>query len=320
MKPMRAFGWFEVDHVADRIAFWRSVSPCGTVCRMGSSSEVASVESLVERWLDGDDVEISIIGSGEICVVVGWPTTKPDVVYKRLPPDDTDRLEDYASTIERYETELRRRGVEVAPTECCLLETDSGSVLYLRQPRYPSNSIIVEKLRQSNEIPAVFDQVLDAIDIADRSIGVDAQLSNWVDLDGRATLIDTSTPFLVNNDGQHLLDVGVVLRPFPTLLRPVLRRWVVPDIVEQYHDPRRIALDLVANLVKERLADRIETICRHIGARYGAPITMDEATAHYRHDAKLWTTIQRAKQSQRWWEQRIRRRTYPFLIPDDIER
>jgi len=41
---------------------------------------------------------------------------------------------------------------------------------------------------------------------------------------------------------------------------------------------------------------------------------------YYRSDARLWELMLRLRRADRWWQRRIRRRTYPFLLPGHIER
>jgi hypothetical protein len=51
-----------------------------------------------------------------------------------------------------------------------------------------------------------------------------------------------------------------------------------------------------------------------------AEITEDEVRRYYRSDARLWELMLRLRRADRWWQRRIRRRTYPFLLPGHIER
>ncbi len=283
---------------------------------------IEELERRIQSILRGQSTDLRVIGAGEICVVVAWPPEQPCSAMKRLPPHDAASLTAYAESIAEYEAALRSRGIAVAP---CEFETHAplgarSAVLYLKQPLYQPSSLLVEIARSSAALPPGIDQVLDAIGRIDERLGLDAQLSNWVDVDGVSHLIDTSTPFMRDDAGTDRMDVSIVLRPFPAVVRPVLRSFVVPGLLDRYHQPRAVALDLVANLIKERLDTLVEPLCERIGASFGEPITPEEVRNYYRSDARLWSAIQSAKRSQRWWERTIRRRTYPFLIPDRLDR
>jgi hypothetical protein len=284
-------------------------------------SSLAELECQIQALLQNQPSSLQVIGAGEICVVVAWPLEAPVSAMKRLPPHDLDALTSYSESIAAYEHELRCRGIAVAPCEFEFHTPPQGpAVLYLRQPLYANTSLLVQILRRGSHLPDIIDQVLDAIEQIDGRVGLDAQLSNWVDVDGHATLIDTSTPFLRSEHGVDSIDAAMLLRPFPAIVRPALRRLVVPGIVNRYHTPRAAGVDLVANLHKEHLEQFIEPLCARIGTRFGEAITPDEARKYYRSDARLWSAIQAAKRSQRRWERTVRGRTYPFLIPERIQR
>jgi hypothetical protein len=55
-------------------------------------------------------------------------------------------------------------------------------------------------------------------------------------------------------------------------------------------------------------------------ARFTPAITLDEVRRTYVADARMWLLLQRLRRLDRAWHRRIRRRTYPFLLPGRIER
>lgn len=287
------------------------------------TAQLQELESLVGRHLAGENVDIPILAAGEITVVLRWPMTDPQWVCKRLPPaNGRSRLMAYAANIDRYEELVRARGIVVAPSQRVVISNDSGAdVLYVIQPLYPPQTLASAILRAAEppHVPPVVVQIIDAMEEIDATLGVDGQLSNWAWHDDRATLIDTTTPF-IQSDGRSVIDIDIILLPFPAAARPLLRRWVVPDVLGRYHRPRDVAIDLLANLHRERLAEWIEPISELIGDRFGPPITREEVDEYYGGDAKLWTAVQAAKRSQRWWQQSVRRQQYPFLLPERIER
>jgi hypothetical protein len=156
--------------------------------------------------------------------------------------------------------------------------------------------------------------------VVDERVGLDAQLSNWAVSDGRLTYFDVTTPLLRRADGSEALDTGVFLASLPWMLRAPVRRFVLADIMERYHDPRTVVLDLAANLVKEQLDDRIGPVLAAVGDRVDPALTEAEVRADYRSDARTWSLLQSLRRADRSWQQRVRRRTYPFLLPARIER
>ena len=287
------------------------------------TSALQELESLVVRHLTGEPVQIPVLAAGEITVVLRWPPTDPQWVCKRLPPsNDRARLLRYADDIERYEALVAERGIVVAPSQRAVITNSIGAhVLYVMQPLYAPDALASAILRSAEPptVPPVVVQIIEALEQIDDTLGVDGQLSNWAWDEGRATLIDTTTPFL-QTGGRSEIDIDVILLPFPAVARPALRRWVAPGVLGRYHRPRDVAVDLLANFHRERLSQWVDPVAEVIGDRFGAPITREEVDEYYRADAKLWTSVQAAKRSQRWWQRTVRRQQYPFLLPERIER
>ena len=49
-------------------------------------------------------------------------------------------------------------------------------------------------------------------------------------------------------------------------------------------------------------------------------ISLREVDRYYESDAYLWEFLQRLRRADRFWQRRVRRRTYQFLLPGRIER
>jgi len=103
-------------------------------------------------------------------------------------------------------------------------------------------------------------------------------------------------------------------------MRAPVRRFLLDEILSHYHAPRPVLLDVVANLHKEHLAAAIPAVLDAINRHVDPPITPDEAHRYYRRDALMWEVLQRLRRADRWWQRRVRRRRYPFLLPGSIER
>jgi hypothetical protein len=95
---------------------------------------------------------------------------------------------------------------------------------------------------------------------------------------------------------------------------------VAPSIVANYHDRRRVLTDVVANLYKERLERWIPAFLGRVNRSVELEISVEEAVAYYRNDARLWSVLQLLRRMDRWWQRHVRWRVYPTLLPGEIRR
>ncbi len=292
---------------------------------MITDDELASLEVDVERALaQGVGAGLKVLGYGEISLVLGWPAEAPRWACKRLPPlPSVGAAVDYARTLVRYLDLLAERGVQVVDTEVRQVALRDGAVaVYCVQPVLPVGSIATDVVRaEPDRAAAVLGEIVDHIfTVTDARVGLDAQLSNWAATEGRLAYLDVTTPLVRGPDGREELDTDVFLASFPWLLRAPVKRFVVPDVIERYHHPRTVVLDLAANLVKERLEQHIPAVLALVGDRVDPPLTDDEVRADYRSDSRTWAALQMMRRADRAWQRRVRRRPYPFLLPDRIDR
>jgi hypothetical protein len=286
---------------------------------MITDDELDELERAVELALrSGDASGLSLLGEGEISLVLA-AGSEPGWACKRLPPFATAEAADrYTSTIGRYIDELERRGVDVVHTEVRRVDgTDGTVVLYCVQPVMPKTNLAVDIARdEPDRAPALIADVIDTVfTTIDARIGLDAQLSNWAVVDGRLTYFDITTPLMRGADGVSELDADVFLASLPWALRAPVRRFVLPGILERYHDPRTVSLDLASNLIKEHLDDLVPAVLDSTAGRVATPLSEEEVRADRRSDARLWATLQAVRRADRAWQRHVRRRPYPFLLP-----
>ena len=112
----------------------------------------------------------------------------------------------------------------------------------------------------------------------------------------------------------------MLIASYPWVLRPPLRRFAAPPIAAAYCDPRTVLLDLAANLHKERLTEWIPAVLEAANRELSVPLTAGEVDSYYRSNARLWEVMLRLRRADRWWQRRVRRRTYPFLLPGPTRR
>lgn len=289
---------------------------------------LAELEGDVHRALaSGTPGPLRVLGYGEISMVLGWPADAPRVACKRLPPFPSASAADaFEATLHAYLDRLAQRGVDVVDTTVHRITSaaarNGAVVVYCVQPVLPEDVLAPAVVRAGGTragelLRAIVDRTACVVD---RNIGFDAQLSNWATVDGRLRYFDVTTPLLRGVEGVPELDTDVFLASLPWLLRAPVRRFVVPDIIERYHDVRRVLSDLAANLVKERLDSWIPTVVDAANGHLDVPLTEAQVRADYRSDARTWAALQAVRRVDRVWQTRVRRRPYPFLLPDRIER
>ena len=292
---------------------------------MIESVDLAALDRQVDVALArGDESGLRIIGYGEISIVLGWPLDEPRWACKRLPLFPSDAAaDDYAATLDGYLAEVRARDVDVVDTEVQRVGQADGRVaVYCVQPVLAPGTLAVDVVRHGGAPgEEVLTDIVEAVfRVVDEHVGLDAQLSNWGMADGRLSYFDVTTPLLRRPDGSEALDAGLFLASLPWLLQAPVRRFLLPDIIERYHRSRSVVLDLAANLIKERLDGHIHTVLSAVADRVDPPLTEDEVRADYRRDARTWALLLSLRRADRVWQQRVRRRRYPFLLPGPIER
>lgn len=286
--------------------------------------ELAALEAEVARaFATGDASSLRVLGYGEISSVVAWPVAGGEVATKRLPPfRDEAQLAAYAACLDDYLAALDGAGIEPVATELQALPADAGLIAYLVQPILPADSLGPARFAAAGERDAValFEQLLDAVFafVADGR-GLDGQLSNWVFGD-RLGYLDVSTPLLRDDAGAERLDQSLFMASLPWAVRPVVRRFLLREILDKYYQPRGVILDLLGNLYKERLDALIPILLPVANARLDRPIEPAKIESYYRGDARSWALLQRLRKIDRAWQRHIRRRPYPFLLPGPITR
>jgi hypothetical protein len=288
--------------------------------------DLAGLEQAVQGALAaGDERGLHVLGYGEMTCVVAWPRADGPWACKRLPVfADDAQLDHYRAVFDDYLTTLGERGVLVHPTTLEHVPAADGNLAgYCVQRKVDAAAHAPALLRDATDQAgrALLAGILDHIGatISDR-VGLDAQLSNWFVEDGELRYVDVTTPLLRDDAGRERLDTELFMASLPAFARPLVRRFALATILDPYYVTRRATLDLLANLHKEGLAAWTPIAVELANARLGTDFTVDEIARYYRRDARLWGALQRVRRADRWWQRRVRRRPYPFLIPEKIDR
>lgn len=288
--------------------------------------DLSGLEDEVQRALARrDDRSLHVLGHGEISSVVAWPMADGPWACKRLPVfDNAARFEAYRSCFDDCVRTLSARGVTVHDSHLEVVHLHDGRVIgYCVQPALPPESLAPARLRDGSRVEGrellatVVGHLANAIG---PDLGLDAQLSNWADVDNTLVYLDVTTPLVRDAQGVDRLDTDLFLASMPAALRPLVRRFVLTGIVDTYYTPRLAALDLLGNLHKEELADWVPVALDVVNERLDLSLTERDVRRYYRRDAVVWTLFQRFRRVDRAWQHHVRRRTYPFLLPARIDR
>lgn len=290
------------------------------------SSDLVVLEAAVQRALDTlDESELTILGYGEVSLVLGWPRDAPRFACKRLPLfSDRAAFDRYEAVVHRYVARLADADVTVVESTLHALPRADGRIAaYLVQPVLPADRLGPGLLRAANPdhghplLGVIFDHVMR---VASPTLALDEQLANWAWIDGVAIQIDVTTPFMRDETGSDELDFGLFTAALPWLARRPVERFVVGGVLGNFHEPRSALLDFLGNLKKERLEAWLPYAIAEANRRVEPPITRKEVDTAYAADARVWATILRIRRADRVWQRRVRRRQYPFLLPPPIPR
>lgn len=295
-----------------------------------TDGELEALEAQVIAALaSGDPSALNILGYGEISSVLRLDTASGPAAAKRLPPfADDAAVARYREAFERYLATLEEGGVTVAPSTLHVLPHPAGGrTVWCVQPLLdgerlgPRALAAAARAEGDDAAVAAFDQMLQpALTCVSPRCGLDGQASNWVLTDEGPRYLDVTTPMLRDDARREALDPELFLASLPWALRGLVRRFMLGGILDKYYDVRGVAVDLLGNLVKEGLSERLPALIAHTNAALGSDISEAEVRAYYRSDARMWALLQRLRRADRWWQRAVRRRPYPFLLPGRIER
>lgn len=290
-----------------------------------AAAELQAVEASFRDALAGSGHgRLRVLGYGEISTVVAVESASGGLALKRLPPfDGEERFRTYRALFEEYLEELRSAGLDVVPSRLQSVSTDDALVGYCVQPILPATALGPRLLAEAGAEEAV-ELATEIVERILRTVtpqrGLDGQLSNWAKVDGEWLYLDVTTPLLRDGDGADRLDAELFLASLPAVLRGVARRFLLRSITGTYFDPRQVVVDFLANLVKERLARLLPALVEAVRARLRPAVREEEVLSYYRRDARLWAALLALRRLDRFWQRKVRRRPYPFLLPGRVER
>lgn len=289
---------------------------------MIDDADLASLHAAVEQACrTGNASGLTVLGYGEISLVVAWPQQQPRWAVKRLPRfPDRSAFTAYAGVLDRYVDVLRERGVDVLDTTLLTVADPDGSLTaYLVQPVAPVDGLLPNVLARDEprpDHPGLVHVLERLAAVVDDRVGFDGQLANWATYGDRLVYLDLTTPMLRDAAGRWEVDARLLAAAVPWALRGALVRWVIPGIVARYHDPRTVVLDLAVNLLRLRMQPWLPAVLDAARERVGVTVTPEQVRRDYRSEARTWGALQVVRRTDRAWQRVVRRRAYPFLIPE----
>lgn len=287
---------------------------------MLSPQDVDDLDRAVERLLTtGVRGEIKLIGAGEMTCVLEWRGH----ACKRLPPfHDRQRIDSYRGLLEDYLGRLRGCGVPVIETELQVVSRGDVHMVYLAQPLIPAELCLPAWLRQAPHddritmVRAVLDHVQRC---TGNGVGIDANLSNWSVRDERPLYFDVSTPMLRDEAGRHRLDTEIFVATLPAMVRGLVRRYFVTELLDRYFDARTVYENLLGDLPNTRLDEMTMPLLAEANARLDRPLTLKQIEAYRREDWLTWRAIRQLLKLEQFWRRAILRAPNPHLLPSQFK-
>lgn len=285
---------------------------------------------------------VEVLGYGEVSVALRLAAL-PGLVCKRMSGfRDVSAVARYQQLVAEYLDALGTAGVRtVATTVVPVRLPDRRPVVYLLQPELPAASLGHRRLATGDDatldhdVARVLAYVLRLHRVSSsgpEELAVDGQLSNWAFLpeaDREPLLVDVGTPFM-RRGGQHLFDPEIFLSAVPPVLRAYYRhRHMIEAYLDDYFEPRLVAVDLLGNFHKEGRPDRIPVALARVNAwlgehagELGRPraVTVDEVSSYYRQDARLLALFLRLRRLDRFVRATVLRGRYDFVLPGQVRR
>jgi len=281
-----------------------------------------------------------ILGYGEISSIFSMDKY-PDIVFKRLPvfPDRASALV-YRDHYFEYTSHLKKAGINL-PEEQALITHVEGCphVLYLAQHLFARDTFCNHLIHtlDRDQIAAMVETIIQTMNrvrvynetyLPKIEIAVDAQLSNWTwpieNQKRKLYLIDTSTPFYRIN-GREQLDVRLLLKSMPFMIRLFINLINLEDVVARYYDYRMVFLDIIGNLIKEQARDLIPFFLEITNKKIMddfklKPICLKEVESYYQKDKMIWMTFSTLRRIDRFVTSRLLGKRYEFLLPGRVKR
>ncbi len=285
-----------------------------------SDETLQRLEARVVQALDSDDYgALEILGFGETGVAMTASDLQPGLVFKRLPPFHSEaEFRHYEQILGQYLDILKTRDVCMASSRARLIRRPDGQHIgYILQPLVAPEQLAVNVLSKCDEQTGrriVADIVQQTVRACEGRCGFDPQVTNWGWLEGRAVNFDVTTPFLRGADGKLALDFELFARAMPWVVRQLLHP-ITESFVGRWMEARGALLDFGGHLWRNNLYRWRPAAMEEMNRWLKPPVSIADFEKVDKMDNRLWPFFLALKKMGRWWQRRVRRRRYEFLLP-----
>ena len=264
-----------------------------------------------------DNSGLNLIGFGEISVAIGFPKQNPLFVCKPTPPSTQAELDAFSQLLEDYAVALDELGAAAVETVVMAADRGDYKIGYQIQPLLPKETL-GERVLAEAEPDAEHPFLVGLAEIIARTnsrVSVDAQVTNWSWDGNTATMLDLGTPFMWDASGELILDADSMFTSMPAPIRGLAKKDIL-KLAERWKQPRGVAADVVANLIRIDLEEWVPPTLAIFNRILdpAEPLNEAEARASLAEDAKAFPRLKKLQRAQRFWAERVRRQPYDFFI------
>lgn len=275
------------------------------------------------------DHHVEVIGFGEISTILQFQK-QPQWVVKRMPIfSSIKEANNYLQTYLEYNRLLVDCGLNIPLSQEYIIGKNPVS-LYLLQEAFKVEQIVSNALRNAaTEASAVIlKKVIQEIEkifyfneknSTEYLLSCDGQSSNWALSDDGVYFIDTSTP-LYKKSNVEQLEYELLLKSTPPLLRGIIRRFFLNDVLNRYYKKDMVYMDLIANLQKEQLTHLIPNALEMINPYLDNSLTEKAVIKYYQNDKFIWQVFLSFRKFDRWLHKHCWHKPYQYLLPDKVQR
>lgn len=306
-----------------------------------------------------ESARVDIVGYGEISTVMrlrktDWCTetgqsmeNESRWIWKKMPPfPSREELDRYAVLYHEYRKILNDEiGIRVPAQMVRQFSHKDYYIVYAGQEKADEGDIcnkLIKRFDRENSL-MLYGKVMEKLhdvflfnrDNGRITIGIDAQLSNWVldrrgggdavDINDGLIYIDTSSP-MIRIMGVEQINPEIFIKSAASFLRPVIRKFFLQEVLDRYYDIRLVTIDIIANLHKEKREDLIDCFIEMANNFFSETgitdkmLSRKEIDSYYSSDAFIWKFYQASRKIDRFITEKILRKKYTFRIPGKIKR
>ena len=295
-------------------------------------------------------IPIKVIGSGEMSVVIEILDDPENLVYKRMPIFDDEKIaKKHEFVFKKYSRILQEKlNIKTPNFDIVWFKDNRGRIAF-----YGIQEKLISESIGNNVIHQVSDkEVMTLVLLVMREmkkvwsfnkenkklqIGFDAQISNFsvinydpknpeVNENSKLIYIDTLPPFFRIN-GKEAMEIKLIAKSTPAFLR-FLYDIFAPSVINGYYDWRVTSIDLIANFFKEQRPELIPRLIRLINKFFKQeasefniePIALKEVVSYYKFDKFVYVLLDTMRRLDRFFKVKLLRKEYNFYLPPKIKR